>query len=620
MSGDGPSLARKAARNWARLEDGVLVLALALLAAIPALERLLHRFAGGGISAAGELGQHLCLILAMAGGAVAARQRKLLAITTLVELLPGKIQPWIRGFSHAAGAAVAGLLAAFSLEFALFERGAGPESNLIAYGIQKWAVQLCMPAGFALIALRLVRNAAEGWPARLGTLAGALLLCAPLLLWPDSPDSPQRPFLPLLLLLGLATLLGAPLFAFLGGAALLLLWADFTPLADVANNFYSLSTESFLPTLPLFTLAGYVLAESRASQRLLAVFQALAGRSRAGPPLATVLVCSFFTAFTGGSGVAILALAPLLLPMLLSARCSERNSLGLLAGSGSLGILLPPSLPVILYFIVAGSGKAQGPGLGQLFLGGLLPCLLLMGLLALWGAWRIPPAQASAGDGPSLLAAARGAVWELLLPVVAIVSLFGGLFGTPVAAAAATALYSVLATTLIRGDLSLARDIPRILVKCGLLVGGVLLILGVSKAFTHCLTLAQIPDLLVEWITARVDSPWVFLLALNLFLILAGCLMDIFSAIVVIVPLLVPLGAEFGIDPVHLAVIFLVNLEIGYLTPPIGLNLYLAAYRFDRPVMEIARAALPVLGALLIGLLLVTYLPFLSTWLPGLLD
>ena len=614
--------ASKAARAFARAENALLVLTLSLLVAIPLLERLLRQFLDTGITGASQLVQHLCLILAMSGAAIAARERRLLAITTLSRFLPGRVVPHARALAASAAAAIACLLAHAGLQFLLSERSAGPEINHIAYGIQKWFVLIALPAGFLLIAVRILRHGGEGPLHRGIACLGTLLIL--LLAWRGAL-SPEALWIPALLLLVPLALLEAPLFTILGGAALTLAWMDLSPLSAVANDFYSLTTESLLPAIPLFTLAGYVLAESRASRRLVAVFRALVGENRAGPPLITVLVCAFFTSFTGGSGVTILALSPLLFPLLTSARCSERGALGLLAGSGSLGILLPPSLPVILYFIVANSGGSpSGLSLERLFLGGLLPCLLLMALLASRGALGIPRALPGTAppESPWLLrlaGAVRGAIWELLLPVVALGSLFSGILGTPVAAAAATALYAILVVTLIRGDLSLSRDLPRILVRCGLLVGGVLLILGISLALTNCLILARVPDLVVEGITGSIESRWVFLIALNLFLLLAGCLMDIYSAIVVIVPLLIPLGIEFGIDPVHLAIIFLVNLELGYITPPIGLNLFLAAYRFERPVMEIARAALPFLAILLLGLLLVTYLPALSTWLPDLL-
>ena len=610
-------------------ENAILILAIALMIAIPVTERLLRQFTSFGILGASEFVQHLTLVLAMIGGAVAARENRLLAITTLAQFAPARWSAGIKVFSHSIAAAVAVGLAISGLELVVVEREAGSAVNLIAYGVKKWMFQFFVPLGFALIALRLVRRADERLALRLVTLGGASALIA-LIWW--APISPQQLWFPLLALLLAAVLLGAPIFTALGGAALILFWSGDFPLASVALNQYTLATEHMIPTIPLFTLAGFVLSEGKAAQRLVAVFQNLVGSFRAGPPLIAVMVCAFFTSFTGGSGVTILALAPLLLPLFLASRCSEKNSLGFMAGAGSLGILFPPSLPVILYFIVASTSGQSDLRLGSLFLGGLIPGLLMLGLLAFWGASRIPAAPKKSQDpaedndldhrsrAAKLLSSARTAIWELMLPVVALTAMFSGIFSTYVAAAATTAIYAIFVEFIVHRELNFFRDFPRILVKCGLLIGGILLILGVANALTQYLIFDQFPDRAVEWITQNIDSKWVFLLMLNLFLILAGCLMDIYSAIVVIVPLLIPLGVAFGIDPVHLAIVFLVNLELGYLTPPIGMNLYLAAYRFDKPVLAIARAALPVLAVFLLGLLLVTYLPILTTFLPKLLE
>lgn len=604
-------------KAFSLMENAILIAAVVLLIAIPILERIFRPF-GLGISGAADFVQHITLIIAMIGGAVAARENRLLAISTFFQFAPPRWTPCIKIFSHSVAVAIAVALGVAGIQMIASE-----PSSPIAYGVQKWALQLVIPLGFAAIASRILWNVGKGWRSRIATLGGASLLFLLGGLLPRlSPESLESLWLPSMILLALAALLGAPIFAALGGAALISFWAEQIPLAAVAVSQYSLATESLAPAIPLFTLAGFVLAESGASTRLVAVFQNLAGQFRAGPPLVAVFVCAFFTSFTGGSGVTILALGPLLLPLLLAAKCSEKNALGFLAGAGSLGILFPPSLPVILYFIVANSGGELGLSLEKLFLGGAIPGFLMLGLLAFWGATRVPAvprekARFSLRDARRSLWEAK---WELLLPAVALGSLFSGVFSTPAAAAAVTALYAIIIETVVHRDLSFTRDLPRVFVQCGLLVGGVLLILGVAYGFTNFLVDAEIPDKAVEWSAAAFDSKWTFLLVLNLLLILAGCLMDIYSAIVVIVPLLIPLGAKFGIDPVHLAILFLVNLELGYLTPPVGMNLFLAAYRFDKPVLEVAKAALPVLAVFLIGVVLVTYLPALTTFLPRLLE
>jgi tripartite ATP-independent transporter DctM subunit len=332
----------------------------------------------------------------------------------------------------------------------------------------------------------------------------------------------------------------------------------------------------------------------------------------------TALVCAFFTSFTGGSGVTILALGGLLMPVLLAARYSERHALGLLTGAGSLGLLFPPCLPLILYAIISTQAKAA-VSIEQMFLGGILPGLVMLGLTLWWGIRVGPKIEATAGPFDAQVArqAVWKAKWELLLPVVALVALFGG-FATTVEAAAITALYAFIVETFVYRDLHLFRDVPRVVTQCGLLVGGVLLILGVALGFTNYLVDAQVPARLVEWTTGAVHSPLVFLLLLNLFLLVVGCLMDIYSAIVVVVPLIVPVGKAFGIDPVHLGIIFLANLELGYLTPPVGMNLFIASYRFKKPMTEVTRAVLPVLFVLFLGVLLITYIPPLTTLLPRL--
>jgi tripartite ATP-independent transporter DctM subunit len=431
----------------------------------------------------------------------------------------------------------------------------------------------------------------------------------------------DRILLPGVMMLITAMLLGAPIFSVLGGATLLYLWREDFPIAGVATSHYSMSTEALIPTIPLFTLAGYFMAESKASQRLVRVFQSFVGQFRAGPAIVTIFVCAFFTAFTGGSGVTILALGPLLMPVLTSAKYGDKPSLGLITGAGALGILFPPSLPIILYFIVANANVQTGISLEHMFLGGLIPGILMVGMMTIYSR-RLVSKEAVAGkkfDWVESRSAVWEAKWELMIPVVAITALFSGVFSTPVAAAALTALYALFVELVIHRELRPFKDLPRVMTECGLLVGGVLLILGVAMSFTKdFLVFAMIPDLAIEWGTANIESKYVFLLALNCFLLLVGCLMDIYSAIVVVVPLLLPLGAAFGIDPIHLGIIFLANLELGYLTPPVGLNLFLSAYRFKRPVMEVAKASLPMLIVLAISVLLITYIPSLTTFLPNL--
>jgi tripartite ATP-independent transporter DctM subunit len=432
------------------------------------------------------------------------------------------------------------------------------------------------------------------------------------------PVEPSKLVIPGLLALLAAVVFGAPIFVMLGGAALILFWGEQTPISSISLTHYSMVTNPTLATVPLFTLAGYFLAEGGASKRLIRVFHAFLGQFRGGPAIVTVLGCAFFTSFTGASGVTILALGGLLLPVLLGAGYSERATLGLLTGSGGLGLLFPPSLPLILYAIVASSNaKGSGVSIEKMFLGGLGPGALLVAM-AVWLGIRLGPKTQVSQAGFDRHEAGRAvwaAKWELLLPVVALVALFSGL-ATPVEAAALTAFYAFVVETFVMRDYKSPREVARVMAECGLLVGGVLLILGVALGFTNYLIDAQIPARAVDWVTGAVHSKYAFLLALNLCLLVVGCVMDMFSAIVVVVPIIVPLGLAYGIDPIHLGIIFLSNLELGLLTPTAGINIFLSSYRFGKPVLQISRAVIPMQCILILGLLLITYIPPLTTFLP----
>jgi C4-dicarboxylate transporter, DctM subunit len=587
------------------LENLLICCSLATMVLVPLVESALRATLNVGISGANPLVQHLTLIIGMLGGAIAARENRLLSLSTGSTFLKGRLKLSAILFSNAFGAVISFFLCAASIQFLQTEREA---ATTLAYGIPVWVAQLVMPVGFALVGLRLLYHAGESWRLRIGAgaLATALIMLG---LWPPLP--PTQMVLPAIAVLLVATALGAPVFCTLGGAALILFWGDDLPIASIPLDHYRLVINPSLPTIPLFTLAGYFLAEGGASKRLVRVFQALVGQFRGGPAIVTALVCAFFTSFTGASGVTILALGGLLMPVLLSAGYTQKSSLGLLTGAGSLGLLFPPCLPLILYAIVARIT------IEEMFLGGIIPGVLMVAMTAWWGIRAGPKAVEArpAFDLAEAKEAVCHAKWELLLPAVAFAGLFGG-FATPVEAAALTALYAFVVETLVYRDLKIRRDVPRVMTECGLLVGGVLLILGVALGFTNYLVDAQIPSRAVDWVTGSIHSRWVFLLLLNLFLLVVGCLMDIFSAIVVVVPLIVPMGQAFGVDPVHLGIVFLANLELGYLTPPVGMNLFLSSYRFSKPLSEVYRSVVPILVVLFIGVLCITYLPALTTALP----
>ncbi|MBM3772432.1 MAG: TRAP transporter large permease subunit [Acidimicrobiia bacterium] len=585
----------------AMLEDLVAACALAAMVLLPLLEIAMRRLVGVGIPAEGPIVQHLVLWVGFLGAAIAARDRKLLALATGSLLPKGTARRVASIIASAIASAMTVLLASGAVQLVSNEREA---ATSIGANIPVWVTQLALPAGFALIAVRLAWYADDGWWGRVATATGLAvggwLAQAPTALEGGS-------FLPWLAVLVIAAAFGAPIFAVLGGAAVLLFMMDGVTPAAVLIETYALNTSATLPAIPLFTLAGFLLAEGHASSRLLGVFRAWFGWIPGGTAVVCALLCSFFTVFTGGSGVTILALGGLLLPALLRDGYAERFSIGLLTASGSLGLLLPPALPLILYGIVA-----QLP-IEDLFVGGILPGLLLTGMIAAWGVRQGLASGATRTtfnlrEGVRALWAAK---WELAMPIVVLVSLFSG-WATAIESAALVAFYAFVVQTMIHRDITSARAVLRVLVECVTVVGGVLIILGVAVGLTNYLIGAQVPARLLEWTTSYIGSRLTFLLALNVFLLAVGCLMDIFSATVVVAPLLVPLGAAYDIHPVHLGIIFIANLELGYLTPPVGLNLFLASYRFKRSLLEVARASLPMLAILGVGVLVITYVPWLT--------
>jgi C4-dicarboxylate transporter DctM subunit len=595
----------------ALIEDSLASLALLVMVILPLLEIVVRRAFGVGVPASGPIVQHLTLWVGFLGAAMAARDGKLLALATGTFIPPG---PWRRAadiLAAAFGAWSATVLAWGGWQMASIEREAG---TTIGAGIPTWIAQSVLPFAFVLIALRLVwRSGGPSgvWLDRL--LASSGLLFGALCLW--RPTLMQAHILwPAAVVVVAAALAGTPLFAILGGTAALLFMHEGVTPATILIETYSLSVSPTLPAIPLFTLAGFLLAEGKASERLLRVFRAFFGWIPGGTAVVCAVLCSFFTVFTGGSGVTILALGGVLFPALLKDGYRERFSLGLLTASGSLGLLLPPALPLILYAVVA-----QIP-IEDIFIGGILPGILLTSMVAAWGVREGIVSKAGrypfrAGEA---LSSAWAAKWELAMPAIVLVAMFSGL-ATAVEASALTALYALVVQAFVHRDLSLRKDLPRAFTECVVVIGGVLIILGVAVGLTNYLVGAQVPSRLLQWAKGNITSRLTFLLVLNLFLLAVGWLMEIFAAIVVVVPLIVPLGAAFGIHPVHLGIIFIANLELGFLTPLVGLNIFLASYRFKRPVLEVCVAALPMMAILGIGVLVITYVPWLTTGLLTLL-
>ena len=408
---------------------------------------------------------------------------------------------------------------------------------------------------------------------------------------------------------------GAPLFVIILAATMLGFYTAEIDLAVISIEIYRIADTPLLVALPLFTFAGYVLSESNTSERLLKLTRVFFGWMPSSLAIISLLSCAIFTAFTGASGVTIVALGALLLPALIKEGYPENLSLGLVTTTGSLGLLLPPSVPLILYgIIVQQMNLGIEISLPQLFLAGVMPALLMIVLLALWLGWRTrhirPPKTAfSFQAAKSVL---RESLWELPLPFFIFIGIFGGFFAVS-EVAAVTALYVLIVEIFIYREIKLAQ-LNKIILESMQMIGSILLILGVAMAFTNYLVDAEVPMKLFAWVKSSVESRFAFLLLLNVFLLILGAILDIFSALIIVIPLIVPIALGYEINPIHLGVIFLANMQIGYFTPPVGMNLFIASYRFNKPITEIYQATIPFMLVLLLAVLIITYVPWLSTW------
>ena len=551
-----------------------------------------------------ELIRHLTLLVGMLGGMAAAREGRLLSMGTIAHAMPQRWKPAIDAYTGLVATTVSAILTLAAWQFVSQE---AESSSSLAFGVPRIVLQAAMPLGFAFISLRLARHAGNTYAVRVAVLLIAIAVTAAVAQL-DGGIAGLRT--PLLIALAVAILFGAPLFVGLAGIALIFFISVGDPIASVPLDHYDQVTNPLLATLPLFTLAGYIVTATGAARRLVRLLRAWTGHLRGGPAVVTVFACAFFTAFTGGSGITILALGGLLMPILMSSRYDSGKALGLVTGAGSLGVLFAPCLPLILYSIVA------QVSIEEMFLGGALPGILMVVLACAWGIAMSPPRKVRARfSWRRVRVTTWRAKWDLLLPVVPLVLIFGG-FVLPVPASAMTAAYAVLVAALINRDLPRGDKLIEVMCECGLLVGGVLLILGTAMGLTNLLITEHVPDRLTVWVGEVIESPWVFLVMLNLIMVVLGCLIEIFSAIIVVAPLIVPVAAAFGVDPVHLGVIMLASLELGYLMPPIGLNLLMSATRFRRPMLEVAWATMPMMLVLAIGVALITAFPQLTLALP----
>jgi C4-dicarboxylate transporter DctM subunit len=575
--------------------------ALVFMALIPLVEILSRPMMGKGIDNAPVVVQHLGLLMAMAGAIAAERFGHLTSLGVLV--------PRFYAVGQFGAAAVCGVLTWASGQLVLSEMSA---EQMLAYGMPVWWFEAAMPIGFACLAMKLGARCAQH--------AGVKLLCAvaaPLLgMWLASGfDGEALPLWPWVMVLLLLLSFGAPIFTVLGGLALALFWQDGLPLASIALSHYQITVNPSLPALPLFTLAGLIFAGTGAAKRLGQVFVVMFGGGQAGTVIAATVLCSCFTAFTGGSGVTILALGGLLLPLLQGVGYPERKGISLVTSASALGVLLAPSVPLIMYAIIA-----RVP-INTMFLAGIVPAVVMVVCLLIFGGYlRQGVVRSEIRTQPkfsmkALREAAWHAKWELLAPVVAIGSLGRG-FATPTESAALTAIYAVLTQAFAHRELD-AKKLGECLSQCTQIIGGVMLILGMALGLTNYLVDAGIPDLATEWVQSVTQNKWVFLLALNVFLFAAGALMEIYAAIVVLVPLLLPLATSYGIDPVHFGIIFLANMEMGFLCPPAGMNIYFASAVFKQPIRTVAASVAPALMAIFVGTLTISWLPLLATGLPS---
>lgn len=551
--------------------------------------------------------QNLNLLLTFAGAIIAARVGRHLTFSTGHKLSAGPFGWIARLMGSAVGGAVCVVLAYASWLMAMSERGATTE---LPGGLPVWIFQLVMPAGFGAMALRFFWRETTFIRGLMGAVVSmALVVAISYLPW----DNREWLELPGLLFLLLSGLLGAPIFVLMAGAAMLLFFVADVTVAAVPAETYHIVVSPTLPVIPLFAFAGYLLARGGASTRLIRLFNAWFGWMPGGVAIVTTLVCAFFTTFTGASGVTILGMGGLLLPMLLRGGYSERYSLGLLTTAGSLGMLFPPSLPVILYGVMAGIA------IDQLFLAGLVPGAFLILTVALYGIvtgikGKVPRSTFSVQEG---LSAIWGARYEMALPVI----LFTGLFGIPgvmsgflnlAEAASVVVIYITFIESVLTREVSLTRDIPAVMLECATVLGALLIIFGAALGMTNYMVDAEIPMRLTAWVQVHIHERWLFVLVLNLVLLVVGSMMEGFSAIVILVPLITPIGAAFGLHPIHLAILFLTNLEVGFLLPPIGLNLFLASIRFRKPLASMYRPILPFLILMLVCVLVISYVPSLS--------
>ena len=599
---------------------------LLLLAAVPFAEIVLRSFFRSGISSGSGYTVHLVLWVTFLGGMITSRNDQHLAISAGFDMLGTRTAAYVTVFIRTISTIITFAFAISGLSMILM---AFDKKMVIGVFPVRFLTSI-IPIGYFIISYRFSLSekisSTGRWIIRTGFIFGFFLAFPSVINIAYSVMTEVPSFLntindfyfitapiitkPLLVVLVFTMFFGAPLFVVLGGAAYLLFAGSWGVLELIPNEAYSMLTGHTIAAIPMFTLAGFILSESKAGERLIGLFQALFGWIPGGLAVSAVLVCAFFTTFTGASGVTILALGALLGYILMGSGGYKKGfTHGLLTASGSIGLLFPPSLPIILYAVIAQIS------IKDLFIGGIIPGLLMVSILSGFGI--ITAIKSGTPRIPfnfkSVLISFKFAIWEILLPVLILVSYFGGLTSL-VETGAVAVIYSLLVEIFIKKDIKYS-EILSVFLKSIPIIGGVLIILASSRGLSYFIIDAEIPMKLTFWVESHISSKYVFLILLNIALLITGSMMDIFSAIMVVVPLILPLGALFNINPVHLGIIFLANLELGYLTPPVGLNLFLASYRFDEPLARIYKTVIPFFLMLLFTVLLITYIPWLSTGL-----
>ena len=592
--------------NLKKLEFYFTNIIIALLISLPVLEVVARFFGTTAITSSRMVVQHLTLWVGFFGAVLASSRGKLLSLSSS-NLFEPESSFSIKHFIAKSTSLII-LISLFwgSLQLVTVEYQYPVNISPL---ISRWFAQSIMPISLMLMSVILFFKSYSSLKNKFALLISILLFLS-IVSIPQVRESSVTLWFSFFSII-FSLFYGLPIFLGLGGIAALLFWFDWTPLSAISAETYRIVVSPTLPTIPLFTIAGFLLAESKSSIRLLSLFQALFGWIPGGTPIVLVIICGFFTAITGGSGVTILALGGLLMPMLIKDGFSKDFSLGLITVSGSIGLLFPPSLPLIIY------GVTAGVSIKSIFLGGIIPGLLILVIVASWAIFSSKRQSVAVYDFKinNIKSALIESKWEIAIPFIIMFGIFGG-YMTLVETAAISALYVLFITVVIYRDISFSK-VGNILIDCCALIGGVLIILGVAMGLTSYIIDAEVPMTLLEWVKSNISSKYIFLILLNVFLLIVGCMMDIFSATIIVVPLIKPIAAYFGIDPIHLAIIFIANLELGYLTPPVGMNLFLSAYRFDESMKSVYTSTMPFYFVMLFCVILITYFPILSTWLVG---